>query len=88
KISTFNYEFPNERPQKHPTNIPPGVGADSSCPYPSINKNVYTRYQVRISTLLNIYIHFNSNAFPSPLRGYLRICGHDKSAPTAACTLP
>ena len=66
KIFTFNHEFPNERPQKHPTNTPKGVGADSSCPYPSIIKNVYIRYQIRISTLLYIYIHFNSNAFPSP----------------------
>ena len=55
KIFTFNHEFPNERPQKHPTNTPKGVGADSSCPYPSIIKNVYIRYQIRISTLLYIY---------------------------------
>ena len=52
---------------KFSTNIPQGVGADSSYPYPSINKNVYIRYQIRISTLLNIYIHFNSHAFPSPI---------------------
>ena len=25
KISTFNHEFPNERPQKHPTNIPKNI---------------------------------------------------------------
>ena len=72
---------------KFSTNTPKGVGADSSCPYPSIIKNVYIRYQIRISTLLNIYIHFNSNAFPSPFCRYLRIRGHDKSAPTAADSL-
>ncbi|WP_455106302.1 hypothetical protein, partial [Prevotella pallens] len=31
-------------PTKHPTFIPPGVGADSSCPYPLITKSVYVRY--------------------------------------------
>ena len=54
-------------PTKCATNTPLGVGADSSCPYPSINKNVYIRYQIRISTLLNIYIHFTTHAFPSPI---------------------
>ncbi|MBF1488838.1 MAG: hypothetical protein HXN79_11130 [Prevotella pallens] len=33
KISTFNYEFPNERPQKHPTNIPQGIFINSLRPF-------------------------------------------------------
>jgi len=28
-------------PTKLVANIPPGVGADSSCPYPNITKNAY-----------------------------------------------
>ena len=78
----------HETPTKHPvngwrsptklvTNIPPGVGADSSCPYPNITKYAYSHNHIRISTLLNTH-------FPSPLRVCFRIRGHDKSAPTAA----
>jgi len=55
KISTFNYEIPNEHsakyqrtPPKHPTYTPPGVGADSSCPYPYIAKSVFSHHQIRI----------------------------------------
>ena len=61
-------------PTKCPQNIPPGVGADSSRPYPNITKYTYPHYQIRISTLPHTH-------FPSPFRGYLRICGHDKSDP-------
>ena len=45
-------------------NTPPGVGADSSCPYPDINKNVYFHNQICVSTLLNTHIHFTKYVFP------------------------
>ena len=39
-------------------------GTDSSCPYPCVTKNVYSRHQIRISTLLNMCIHFITRTFP------------------------
>ena len=68
-------------PTKHVANIPPGVGADSSRPYPDITKYTYPFQQIRIFTLSNV-------RFRSPFRGCIRICGHDESAPTAADGLP
>ena len=44
-------------PTKWGANTPLGVGADSSRPYPDINKNVYFHNQIYISTLLNTYFH-------------------------------
>ena len=46
-------------PTKCPQNIPPGVGADSSRPYPNITKYTYPHYQIRISTLP--HTHFPSH---------------------------
>ena len=57
KISTFNYEFPNERPQKHPTNIPQGVGADLSRPYPYITKYAFSHYQIHIFVSSQTDVH-------------------------------
>ena len=68
-------------PRKHPTYIPPGVGADSSCPYFSIAKSVFSHHQIRI--FVSSQTHFCS-----PFCGYIRIWGHDKSVPTAANGLP
>nr|WP_311147345.1 hypothetical protein [Prevotella pallens] len=62
-------------------NNPLGVGADSSCPYPDITKYTYPHYQIRVSVSPHAHIH-------SPFRGCTRICGHDKSTPTAADGLP
>ena len=61
-------------PTKLVANIPPGVGADSSRPYPCIIKNVYLRNQIRISVSPHAHIRF-------PFRGCIRICGRDKSDP-------
>ena len=92
KISTFNYEIPNEHSRKHPTYIPPGVGDRFIVP-------VSLHCQIRIFPLSNPYIHFTTYAFThyqicifisphthfcSPFCGCIRICGRDKSAPTAA----
>ena len=92
EISTFNHEIPNEHsrkhptytpqnihihPRKHPTYTPPGVGDDSSCPYPYIVKFVFSHYQIRV--FVSSQTHFCSS-----FCGYIRICGRDKSAPTAA----
>ena len=68
-------------PTKCATNIPLGVGADSSCPYPYIIKYAFPFHHTRIFTLSNMRFH-------SSFCGYIHICGHDKSAPTAADGLP
>ena len=68
-------------PTKCTTYTPPGVGADSSCPYPYIAKYAFTHYQIRI--FVSSQTHFRSS-----FCGYIRIWGHDKSAPTAANGLP
>ena len=81
KHPTNTHEMSNEQSVKCPRNTPPGVGADSSRPYPYIIKYTYSFHQIRISTLSNM-------RFRSPFRGCLYICGHDKSAPTAADGLP
>ena len=79
-------------PPKHPTYIPQGVGDRFIVP-------VSLHYQIRIFTSSNMHIRFIANGCPhlkirifksphthfcSPFCGCLRICGHDKSAPTAA----
>ena len=64
-------------PTRWGANIPPGVGADSSCPYPNITKYTYPFQQICVFALSNM-------RFRSPFRGCIRIRGHDKSAPTAA----
>ena len=43
-------------PTKLVANIPPGVGADSSCPYPDVTKNVYFHNQICVFTLLNMWL--------------------------------
>ena len=90
-------------PTKWGANTPPGVGTDSSRPYPNIIKNVYSRHQIRVFTSSNTHIHFTKYAFPhycirvsisphtcfrSSFCGCIPICGRDKSAPTAADSLP
>ena len=86
-------------PTKWGANIPPGVGADSSCPYPNIIKYVYSHYWIRVSVSTHTHFHIinyvflhhqihisisPNTHFLSPFRGYIHIRGHDKSAPTAA----
>ncbi len=68
-------------PTKCPRNIPQGVGADSSRPYPNITKYAFLHYQIHIFILS--HTHFRSSFCRC-----FRICGHDKSAPTAADGLP
>ena len=79
---------PNEHSIKYPhpttkctTNTPPGVGADLSRPYPCITKYAFSHYQIHI--FISLHTHIRSS-----FCGYIRICGHDKSAPTAANGLP
>ena len=87
EISTFAHETPNEHPIKYPhpttkctTNTPPGVGADLSRPYPCITKYAFSHYQIHI--FISLHTHIRSS-----FCGCFHICGHDKSAPTAACGL-
>ncbi|WP_315327145.1 hypothetical protein [Prevotella pallens] len=68
-------------PTKLATNNPTGVGANSSCPYPYIIKYVYSFHKIRTFVPSNTHFH-------TIFRGCIRICGHDKSAPTAAYKLP
>ena len=51
-------------PTKLVTNIPPGVGADSSRPYPNIFKYAYPHYQLRVFTSLNTHFHITAHAYP------------------------
>ena len=44
-------------------NTPPGVGADSSRPYPNIIKNVYSRHQIRVSVSPHTHIHIINYVF-------------------------
>ena len=73
KISTFNYEIPNEHsakyqrtPPKHPTYTPPGVGADSSCPYFPIIKYVYSFHRKHISVRHFVDIYGFAGAIYNP----------------------
>ena len=83
-------------PTKWAANTPPGVGADSSRPYPDIIKYTYSRHQIRVSVSPHTHIHIINYVFlhhqihisisphtciRSPFRGCIHICGHDKSAP-------
>ena len=47
----------NEQSVKCATNTPQGVGADSSCPYPDINKNVYFHNQICVFKSPNMYFY-------------------------------
>ena len=51
-------------PTKLVANIPSGVGADSSCPYPNIIKYVYSRNQIRVSVSPHTHIHIINYVFP------------------------
>ena len=51
-------------PTKLVANIPPGVGADSSRPYPNIFKYAYPFHRIRISTLSNTHIHVIKYTYP------------------------
>ncbi|MBF1465496.1 hypothetical protein [Prevotella pallens] len=48
-----------EHSVKYPQNIPLGVGADSSRPYPCITKYAYPHYQIRISLphYVGVYVY-------------------------------
>ena len=61
-------------PTKLVTNIPPGVGADSSRPYPNIIKYTYSHNRIRAFTLSHTH-------FRLPFCGCIHIRGHDKSVP-------
>ena len=88
KDTTFTKETRNKQsantqlpPTKFATNNPSGIGADSSCPYFYIIKYAYSFHKIR--TFVPSNTHFRTT-----FRGCIRICGHDKSAPTAAYKLP
>ena len=83
-------------PTKWGANTPLGVGADSSRPYPDINKNVYFHNQIYISTLLNTYFHIIEyihkfhckRAFVPHFVGVFIYAGTINRTPTAADGLP
>ena len=60
--------------RKHPRNTPPGVGDDSSRPYPDIIKYTYPFHHTRILTSSNthiriteyVYTHYQMHIFTSP----------------------
>lgn len=88
KMSTFTHKTPNEHTARRRGRFIVPVSL---------------RNQIRIFTLSNPYIHFIAHVCPyfkirifksphthfrSPFRGCIRICGHDKYAPTTANGLP
>ena len=83
-------------PTKLVTNIPPGVGADSSRPYPCITKYTYSFHHTRILTSSNTYIHFTAHVFMFHhtcifvlhFVGVFIFAGTMNRSPTAACGLP
>ena len=50
-------------PTKWAANIPPGVGADSSRPYPCITKYTYSHYRIRVSVPPHTHIHIINYVF-------------------------
>ena len=63
-----------------PQNTPPGVGADSSCPYPNITKmhipitqNAYSHNQIRISPPHFVCVYVYAGAINRPLQ-LLTVC--------------
>ena len=50
-------------PTKYVANIPSGVGADSSRPYPNIIKYTYSYYRIRVYTLSNTCFHFTEYVY-------------------------
>ena len=53
-----------------------------------ITAHAYPHYQLRVFTSLNTYFHITTRTFPFVISWVHHICGHDKSAPTAADRLP
>ena len=51
-----------------PQNTPPGVGADSSCPYPNITKNAYSHYQICISHPHYVCVYVYADTINRPLQ--------------------
>ena len=82
-------------PTKLVTNIPPGVGADSSRPYPCITKYTYSFHHTRILTSSNTHIHFTAHVFMFHRTrifvlhfvGVFIYAGTINRSPTAACGL-
>ena len=69
KMSTFNHETPTKHTARRRGRFIAPV-------------SLY--YQIYIFISPNTCIYITITHFRSPFRGCLRICGHDKSAPTAA----
>ena len=97
----------HETPTKHPVNgwrsptklvanIPSGVGADSSCPYPYITKYAYLVHRIRVS--ISKYTHFHIIKYVYPHHrthisvphyvGVFIYAGTINRSPTAANGLP
>ena len=97
----------HETPTKHPVNgwrsptklvanIPSGVGADSSCPYPNITNYTYSHYQICVYSLSNMHIHiikyvYSHHRTHTSIRHYVGVfiyAGVINRSPTAANGLP
>ena len=59
-----NMPITQHSPTKCPRNTPPGVGVDSSRPYPCIIKYTYSFHQICISVSSYTNIHIIKYAFP------------------------
>ena len=103
KFPTNTHENTQRTPRKISTNTPKTPNLHSARRRGRFIVPVFFLCQIRIFPLLNTCIRFIANGCPhlkirifksphthfcSPFCGCLRICGHDKSAPTAANGLP
>ena len=59
-----NMPITQHSPTKCPRNTPPGVGTDSSCPYPCIIKYTYSFHQIHIFIPSYTCFHIIKYAFP------------------------
>ena len=76
--------------------IPPGVGTDSSCPYPCIVKSVFSHYQIHIFVLSQTDVHILKYVYSNHhtrisvphFVGIYGYAGAINRSPTAANGLP
>ena len=73
---------------KRPTFIPPGVGADSSCPYPYITKYAFLHYQIRIFVPHFVVVYIYAGTINRPLQQLVFCHNVANGLPTTQRTLP
>jgi len=72
---------------KRPTFIPPGVGADSSCPYPYITKYAFLHYKIRIFVPHFVVVYIYAGTINRPLQQLVFCHNIANGLPTTQWTL-